>query len=149
MKKILAVFCIVSLFVGCKGRNEAHDDWSKARQQMEVRGQELLAEARLSLSKSQFQTARQHINTLRKECDLAFDARQQGILLLDSIDLQEAIHDMMATDSLLRKSPLQADSLRWALEEYNNRIKFYRRKLEHDKRINNQSVSTNDKQRSH
>lgn len=116
---------------------------------MEVRGQELLTEARLSLSKSQFQTARQHINTLRKECDLAFEARQQGILLLDSIDLQEAVHDMMATDSLLRNSPLQADSLRWALEEYNNRIKFYRRKLEHDKRFNDQSVSTNDKQRSH
>ncbi len=113
-------------------------DWSEARQKMEVRGQQLLGEARSALSRKDFATARARIKALRTDCELAFDARQAGILLLDSIELQEAVDGMVRTDSLLRMQAQPADSLTRQLEEYNQKIKFFRRKITHDKSADQQ-----------
>jgi len=52
---------------------------------------------------------------------------------MDSIDLQEALLRLVTVDSLRQAHTGGADTLSQALEECNQKIKFYRRKLEHDK----------------
>lgn len=143
MRHIFVILCMLTVLTACNNQN-GHSDWSKARQEMEAHAQDLLTDARAALGQRKFDAARQHIKTMREECNLALEAREQGILLMDSIDLQEAIHEMMITDSLLRTNPQESDSLKWALEEYNNRIKFYRRKLEHDKNADKMPAETAD-----
>lgn len=115
-------------------KENAHADWSEARQQKEARGQELLAASRRALAAKDYAAAREHIMTLRRDCDIAFTARNEGILLLDSIDLQQALDGMVAADSLQQTASAPADSTRAVIEEYTQRIKFFRRKLEHDKK---------------
>lgn len=134
MKRKLFFFLIIAtLLTACGQQKDEHDDWSEARRQMESRGQTLLSQARTALGRQDFAASRSIIRTLREECDLAFEAREQGILLMDSIDLQEALQGMVAIDSLIQVRPETADSLSQTLEEYNQKIKFYRRKLQHDK----------------
>lgn len=133
MKALFTALCIAAVLAGCKGEKGPQADWSEARQDMEVRGQQLLNESRKALSRHDYEQARRHIHTLRDKCDLAFTAREAGILLMDSIDLQEAVSGMLATDSLMRQHPQAADSLSRVLGEYNDKIKFFRRKLEHDR----------------
>lgn len=141
MRHLFTLALLLALLTSCGGQNKAsddaaasHDDWSEARQQKEARGQELLAASRRALAAKDFAAAREQIMTLRRDCDIAFEARNEGILLLDSIDLQQALDGMVAADSLQQTSSAPADSTRAVIEEYAQRIKFYRRKLEHDKK---------------
>lgn len=132
---LLALTSLTALTTSCgESKENAHADWSEARQQQEEKGQTLLADARRALAHKDFATARNQIKTLRRDCAIAFEARGEGILLLDSIDLQEALDGMAAADSLQQSATVPADSARAVLEEYAQRIKFFRRKLEHDRK---------------
>ncbi len=126
------LFCVVGLTLLTACRNE-HPERSAARERMEQRGQEILREARRAYSDKNYDGAQQILATLRKECPLAFDARSEGILLSDSIHLQETLREMLSTDSILQTKPQGNDSLAAALEEYNRKYDFYRRKLRHDR----------------
>lgn len=109
-------------------------DRSKARERMEKRGAEILVEAREAFAAHDFDGVRSLLQTLRKECPLAFDARNAGILLTDSVNMQEALLGMVATDSVIQsKGAAAGDSLTALLEEYDRKFKFYRRKLAHDR----------------
>lgn len=132
MKSIFPLLFLPLFLMAC-GEKRANENWSEHRQQMEARAQTLLADSRSALKRSDFSGAKAHIEMLRRECNLALDAREEAILLLDSIEMQHAIHEMVRIDSLLQADSTRADSLRPALDEAGNRLKFYRRKLEHDK----------------
>ena len=52
---------------------------------------------------------------------------------MDSVDLQQATADLQRTNSLIRTRPEASDSLKVAAHELSQKIRFYLRKLEHDK----------------
>lgn len=93
----------------------------------------MLAEARRALASADFETARNRVKLMRQECTLALNAREEGILLMDSIDLKQAIKQLEQTDSLQLAHPDNAHLLQQNIEDLSQKIKFYKRKLEHDK----------------
>ena len=79
----------------------------------------MLSEARAALQAKDYNAARDTIMSLRKRFPTAIEARKQGILLLDSVEL------FAAEDSLA-----MADSAEW--ERLDVKAKFFRRKLQED-----------------
>ncbi|GAY30803.1 hypothetical protein IMSAGC014_02169 [Bacteroidaceae bacterium] len=128
---ILSAFAILVL-CACSEKDKK-TDWSEKRQLMETRAQEMLSGARQALIRQDFEKAKNTIEAMRTQCNLALEARQQGILLMDSIYLQEAVNKMMQADSLMKTQTVDSLILVPRLEEFGEKIKFYRRKLEHDK----------------
>lgn len=123
----LGLLCVLTMCFACK--ENKHEDWSEARTKMEQKGQAYLMLSRQALSEKNFTTAREKVNLLRKECELALSAREEGILLMDSINLFEAEEQFRTTceDST-------AASARESIEDLQQKICFYQRKLEHDKK---------------
>ncbi len=123
----LGLLCVLTMCFACK--ENKHEDWSEARTKMEQKGQAYLMLSRQALSEKNFTTAREKVNLLRKECELALSAREEGILLMDSINLFEAEEQFLTAceDST-------AASARESIEDLQQKICFYQRKLEHDKK---------------
>lgn len=123
----LGLLCVLTMCFACK--ENKHEDWSEARTKMEQKGQAYLMLSRQALSEKNFTTAREKVNLLRKECELALSAREEGILLMDSINLFEA-EEQFRTAS----EDSTAASARESIEDLQQKICFYQRKLEHDKK---------------
>lgn len=123
----LGLLCVLTMCFACK--ENKHEDWSEARTKMEQKGQAYLMLSRQALSEKNFTTAREKVNLLRKECELALSAREEGILLMDSINLFEAEEQFRTAceDSTTA-------SAREFIEDLQQKICFYQRKLEHDKK---------------
>lgn len=122
------VFTSCSLFGGKK--DEASDSYSEHRQQMESEAQGRLALARTQLCQGDYAESRATIEKMRKDCYLALDARRQGILLMDSIDLADARALLARVDSGMHAG---VDSIgRGDFEEACRKVEFYERKLKHD-----------------
>lgn len=123
----LGLLCVLTMCFACK--ENKHEDWSEERTKMEQKGQAYLMLSRQALSEKNFTTAREKVNLLRKECELALSAREEGILLMDSINLFEAEEQFRTAceDST-------AASARKSIEDLQQKICFYQRKLEHDKK---------------
>lgn len=82
---------------------------------------QMLQQARSALRHRLYSEARDSILSLRKKHPTAINARKQGILLLDSIELQAA------ADSLTK-----AEGNEW--ERLDVKRKFYERKLQEDQK---------------
>lgn len=123
----LGLLCVLTMCFACK--ENKHEDWSEARTKMEQKGQAYLMLSRQALSEKNYTTAREKVNLLRKECELALSAREEGILLMDSINLFEAEKQFRTAceDSTTA-------SARESIEDLQQKICFYQRKLEHDKK---------------
>lgn len=103
-------------------------------QKDESGGYECLSKARKELSVNNYDKARTLIDTLRANFPLAFNAREEGILLLDSIEISNAQSDLeKATAALTLASISNSDSLRFSKEEAEQKIKFFTKKLKHDR----------------
>lgn len=87
----------------------------------EHEAQQMLQQARSALHHRLYSEARDSILSLRKKHPTAINARKQGILLLDSIELQAA------ADSLTK-----AEGNEW--ERLDVKRKFYERKLQEDQK---------------
>lgn len=87
----------------------------------EREAQQMLQQARFALRHRLYSEARDSILSLRKKHPTAINARKQGILLLDSIELQAA------ADSLTK-----AEGNEW--ERLDVKRKFYERKLQEDQK---------------
>ncbi len=101
---------------------------------MEENGRQFLNSAREAMKREDFATARELIKRMRKECRNALNAREDGIILLDSVELAEARKELERTDSLIRTSGKKDPALESHFDELCQRIKFYNRKLEHDRK---------------
>lgn len=77
--------------------------------------EQLLQKARIALHNQDYNEAREMVKFMRDTCRYAISGREQGILLLDSIELLQAMNDSSVTDQELR-------------------VQFYRKKLEHDRK---------------
>lgn len=124
MKNILCAACIALLAAACS----QGDDPEKA-------GQIYLAQARDYLGFERYSEARAAIDSLRTRAPRAFNAREEGILLLDSIDLQEARKDLAEAERSLSLNPAGdlKDSIEFDKEEAQQKITFFTKKLAHDK----------------
>lgn len=115
---VLAAMALTTLGSCKKDNAENADDKtevkaSKHRMRDEKRAAEYLAQARSRMQQGQYDAARDLIKQMRDTCYLAYDARERGILLLDSIELFCAMNDSTA-------------------EDHDTRVKFYQKKLEFD-----------------
>ena len=110
---------------GCKEQND-----------VEAAGQTCLSDARVALSINDFRKAKSCIDRLRKEYPLALNAREEGILLLDSIDLAEARVQLKESERQANRpnlSNIERDTLGINLDRAQQKVKFFLKKLEHDK----------------
>lgn len=102
---------------------------------VEQQGQLWLSRARQALADSDFVEARAAIDSLRTLCAEAFDAREQGILLLDSIELAQARRELLAAEAAATRPNLDIyarDSADVNLDRARTKVRFYERKLLHD-----------------
>lgn len=124
MKKLLYISGILLAATACT----TSDDTEKM-------GQQCLAQARDYLGFERFGEARAAIDSLRANYPRAFNAREEGILLLDSIDLLEARKNLEEAQKSLALNPSGAekDSIEFDKEEAEQKITFFTKKLAHDK----------------
>lgn len=107
---------------------------SPKREEAEKRAQGYIAKARSLLYRHDYESARMHIRDMRKSCAYALNAREEGIILLDSIDLCEAQSHLHRIDSLMHNAPQHQRSIRQQqLEKTILQVKFYLHKIQHDK----------------
>jgi hypothetical protein len=100
----------------------------------EAQGQIYLQKARIALQHKKFNIAKQIIKDLRDSVPFAIEARKAGILLMDSIELRLAQEELnVINQRLMQSNNLSTDTLKNSFEEACQKIKFYNRKLIHDK----------------
>ena len=107
------------LVIGCTGEQKTE------REIAEEKGAELLQQARTALNNAEFQKAIELIDSIRSAYPLAMEVREQGILLKDSIHLEEAREELRQG----HENGLKGEQL----EEAQRKIEFFIRKLQHDK----------------
>ncbi len=112
--KILS-FAIFFTFVFNTGCRSKYGDASDRRIADEEQAEILLAKARQQLKDGEFDAAKSTLKTMRKSYPYALSCRKAGILLMDSIELSAAMRDTLQSD-------------------YQTRILFYQKKLQHDHR---------------
>lgn len=99
---------------------------------METEAQRRLEVARQQVSEGAFNEAKQTVENMRKDCYLAIDARKEGVLLMDSIDLSLSRQELAHVDSLMcagNKTVTQDD-----FDEACRKVQFYERKIQYDKK---------------
>lgn len=101
-----------TLFSAC---NDKYSDASSQRRKDEKVAAELLQKARTQMRQGQLDEAKKTIKVMRDSCRYALDGREEGIILLDSIELLKAQSDTTVDDREMR-------------------VQFYQRKLEHDRK---------------
>lgn len=131
---------------GCQSKDHApSEDYSEARKEAEVHGIRLLTSARKSLEEKDFEQSKKYIKELRTSYPLATTARREALLLWDSIGWMEAEMRLHEVDTRLQSDNItepERDSLQAEFEDMFNRIKFYKRKLNHDKQeLNNEAAN--------
>ncbi len=115
------------------------------QQRQERLGAETLVAARQALANGNYDEARDSIMSLRKNTPLAFEARKQAILLLDSIELLAARDSLEALPPSVRQlhitTPTTDDAIQIAkgnlplVDEYERllvKVQFFERKLLED-----------------
>lgn len=116
----------------------------------------MLESARTLMAQKNYQAARDSILSLRKKHPTAFEARRQGILVMDSIELLQARDSLALLDSIFqienrkleeisrqnnrgKNSPYYDQKnkvfyLRQNMDEIGAKVKFFLRKIEEDQK---------------
>ena len=126
----LSLSALFSASCSSSGQNKSHEDQSELRKKMEKTAQQYLSQARSQLAQKQLEAAKATIGDMRKKCYQAITARKEGILLMDSIDLEMARQELVGTDSLLHAGEPQLSQSDF--DEACRKVEFYERKLRHD-----------------
>lgn len=108
MRHILKYSLVVILFASCSA---SYDEKAAA----------MLAQSRAALAQKQYAAAKDTILSMRVRYPEAIEARKQGILLLDSIEMEAAADSM-----------LNATGNEW--ERLQVKKQFFERKLQEDKK---------------
>ena len=137
------LFCI-AVATSCGNQEKQTDhtaDYSQARLQDEQGGAVYLDSIRQSIVVKDWEQGKSQIEKLRQKYPLALDAREQALLLWDSICWMEAEAELIRVDAWLQPgggsqtaSKAECDSMRAAFDELFRRVEFYKRKLVYDKR---------------
>ncbi len=138
MKKFLLMMLAVVVMMGCQNQSSDKDNLKNGthrekRNAQELLGQEYLKQARAYLADKEFEAARVEIDSMRNNCRRALTAREAGILLLDSINLAEAEHNLLLLDERMKTEKDSMTVLKERFDEMFLKAEFYRRKIEHDR----------------
>lgn len=123
--------CLFLVLLGLGRCNDPHPDWSEARRADEAQGQILLNKARKQIKAGQLKEAKLSVAQIREQHMLAINARKEGILLMDSIELQAARQTLSYVDRVIQAGE-KSDSLLGVFDRLCEQVKFYERKLDHD-----------------
>lgn len=93
----LSLSALFAASCSSSGQNKSHEDQSELRKKMEKTAQQYLSQARSKLAQKQLEAAKATIGDMRKKCYQAITARKEGILLMDSIDLEMARQELVRT----------------------------------------------------
>ena len=126
----LSLSALFAASCSSSGQNKSHEDQSELRKKMEKTAQQYLSQARSQLAQKQLEAAKATIGDMRKKCYQAITARKEGILLMDSIDLEMARQELVRTDGLLHAGEPQLSQSDF--DEACRKVEFYERKLRHD-----------------
>lgn len=133
---LMLMLTIIACSAGGGTKNDANtEDRSEARNKMETEAQARLSMARAKLAQMQCAEAKAIVIKMRKDCYLALSARKEGILLMDSIDIQQAKLELSKADSLMQKQ--HGISTSDDFDEACRKVQFYERKLQYDSRSTN------------
>lgn len=129
-----ALFLSAVLAISCSSDKERDNakDYSENRARMEVEAQKRLGDARRQLANGQPMQAKSTIEKMRNDCYLALDARTEGILLMDSVDLRVAKDELAHVDSLMRSG--NAQTTQEIFDEACRKVQFYERKIQYDRK---------------
>ena len=133
---LMLILTIIACSAGGGTKNNVNtEDRSEARNKMETEAQARLSMARAKLAQMQCGEAKAIVIKMRKDCYLALSARKEGILLMDSIDIQQAKLELSKADSLMQKQ--HSISTSDEFDEACRKVQFYERKLQYDSRSTN------------
>lgn len=133
---LMLMLTIIACSAGDGTKNNVNtEDRSEARNKMETEAQARLSMARTKLAQMQCAEAKAIVIKMRKDCYLALSARKEGILLMDSIDIQQAKLELSKADSLMQKQ--HSISTSDDFDEACRKVQFYERKLQYDSRSTN------------
>lgn len=142
--RCFAILFCVAVATSCGNQEKQTDhtaDYSQARLQDEQGGAVYLDSIRQSIVVKDWEQGKSQIEKLRQKYPLALDAREQALLLWDSICWMEAEAELIRVDAWLQPgggsqtaSKAECDSMRAAFDELFRRVEFYKRKLVYDKR---------------
>lgn len=133
---LMLMLTIIACSAGGGTKNNVNtEDRSEARNKMETEAQARLSMARAKLAQMQCGEAKAIVIKMRKDCYLALSARKEGILLMDSIDIQQAKLELSKADSLMQKQ--HSISTSDEFDEACCKVQFYERKLQYDSRSTN------------
>ena len=133
---LMLMLTIIACSAGGGTKNNVNtEDRSEARNKMETEAQARLSMARTKLAQMQCAEAKAIVIKMRKDCYLALSARKEGILLMDSIDIQQAKLELSKADSLMQKQ--HSISTSDDFDESCRKVQFYERKLQYDSRSTN------------
>lgn len=133
---LMLMLTIIACSAGGGTKNNVNtEDRSEARNKMETEAQARLSMARTKLAQMQCAEAKAIVIKMRKDCYLALLARKEGILLMDSIDIQQAKLELSKADSLMQKQ--HSISTSDDFDEACRKVQFYERKLQYDSRSTN------------
>ena len=133
---LMLMLTIIACSAGGGTKNNVNtEDRSEARNKMEIEAQARLSMARTKLAQMQCAEAKAIVIKMRKDCYLALSARKEGILLMDSIDIQQAKLELSKADSLMQKQ--HSISTSDDFDEACRKVQFYERKLQYDSRSTN------------
>lgn len=133
---LMLMLTIIACSAGGGTKNNVNtEDRSEARNKMETEAQARLSMARTKLAQMQCAEAKAIVIKMRKDCYLALSARKEGILLMDSIDIQQAKLELSKADSLMQKQHSISTSDDFV--EACRKVQFYERKLQYDSRSTN------------
>lgn len=133
---LMLMLTIIACSAGGGTKNNVNtEDRSEARNKMETEAQARLSMARTKLAQMQCAEAKAIVIKMRKDCYLALSARKEGILLMDSIDIQQAKLELSKADSLMQKQ--HSISTSDDFDEACRKVQFYERKLQYDSRSTN------------
>lgn len=133
MKTLLPLLAVCMMVAAVSCSNGKGKNYSENRTRMEAQAQQMLQQARKKLAAGSPAEAKALIEKMRTDCYLAIDARTQGILLMDSVDLRLSQIALRRTDSLMRST--DCDSI--GQDDFNEacrKVQFYERKLQFDKK---------------
>lgn len=133
---LMLMLTIIACSAGGGTKNNVNtEDRSEERNKMETEAQARLSMARAKLAQMQCGEAKAIVIKMRKDCYLALSARKEGILLMDSIDIQQAKLELSKADSLMQKQ--HSISTSDEFDEACRKVQFYERKLQYDSRSTN------------
>lgn len=128
MKRIfylLPALLVLGLWYGCGGKTDP-----------EAAGQVYLGRARAALAGGRTVEAKSLIDSLRVRQPMALNAREEGILLLDSVNLKEAHSELDSLERVIASVELTRigrDTMDFHHDELQQKVRFFEKKLQVDR----------------